>query len=349
MYQFVGISVRRKIGAIAITAIILILALTYVTTPPSHSTPLDGIPISDSVFVELVKPESDPVVYPQYPVVESTASITMKFDYSGFEKVNESVALSSSIEFISQIWYLSEFNFSIDTGWTNLDDVSWHFRFRDESVDVYSYVVVNAISGKVSYFSSVWPIGESPFLPNTSESQFANSSELEQLAITFFHQFNYSLSPHARYVGPNLRYNYAFHHIVFVISFTNVVNETLIDGRVNLYLDVEANAVLGFSYSWVHVDAIPKESIISPEQAKQFVRNHFKETINMSPFVIRSVTLLFDRISTGFGGIYRLGWIVSIDNEFVVRAKVDAKSGIIYDTGYRISADSVDVVVVTCI
>ncbi len=36
------------------------------------------------------------------------------------------------------------------------------------------------------------------------------------------------------------------------------------------------------------------------------------------------------------GDYYRLGWIVSIDNEFVALAKIDAISGVMYDVGYHI-------------
>ncbi|MHA1963529.1 MAG: hypothetical protein ACXACG_12305 [Candidatus Thorarchaeota archaeon] len=327
---------KRKVGALSIVVITLILTLVYILPFSSRQTTLEGIPVLESVFAELVESEPDPVVFPQYPVVETSTSITMKFDYTGFEKVNESVALTASIEFISQIWYLAEFNLLIDTGWTILDDETWRFRFIDGSVDVHTYVSVNAISGKVSHFTSVWPVYESPFLPNISESQFANSSELEQLAVDFFNLFNYSLSTHARYIGPNLRYDYALNHDVFVISFSNVVNGILIDGGVHLYLDVEANAILRFSYSWVHVDAIPKESIISREQARQYARSYLKETANISVFEIDSVTLLFHKTWSSLGHIYRLGWIVPIDSEYIVMVKVDAKSGTVYDVGYKI-------------
>jgi len=328
-----GSAVRRKVVVISIAVIILVLILVYFRPPSYHTTP-EGIPVLDSVFAELVDQDPDPVVFPQFPVVETPLSITMDCDYSQFEKVNESIALLASIEFSLKVWYLTEYNLTIDTDWTILDDEIWRFRFHDDSVDV--YVSVNSISGKVCGFSSVWPIGESPFLPNTSENQFANSSELEQLAIDFFNQFNYSLSPHARYIGPNLRYDYAFHHDVFVISFSNVVNNILIESGIHLRLDVEANAILSFSYTWVHVDALPIENIISLEQASQYARSYLTEEANISQFTINTVELLFDRTWTPVGDLYRLGWIVSIDSEYIVGLKIDAKSGFIYDIGYKV-------------
>ena len=147
---------RRKVGAIVITSIILILTLAYFSQPLSHQTRIDGIPVLNSVFAELVEAEPDSVVFPQFPVIETETSITMESDYDGLETVNESVAVITALEFISRIWYLSEINFSLNTGWTNLDDGSWHLKFNGADMD--TYLAVNTISGKVNSFVSVWPI-----------------------------------------------------------------------------------------------------------------------------------------------------------------------------------------------
>ncbi len=321
------------LSLIVLAGLIAPLLAVHVAGYPSHLATLRGVPVLDSVFAELVKSEPDPVVFPQYPVVETETSITMESDYDGLERVNESVAVSAALEFISRIWYLSEINFSINTGWTNLDDGSWHFNFL--GANVYTSVAVNAISGRVNYFSSVWPIDDSPFLPDTNGSRIATPAELEQLAFDFLYQFNYSLSPYARYVGPTLVYDHAFHHDVFMISFYNIVNGSLVEfSGVHLYFDVEASAILRFSYMWVHVDAIPKERIISPERAEQYAIDYLKGPMNLSvfEFEIRSTTLLFDRTWTPTGHEYRLGWIVSINSDYVASIHIDAKSGTPYST-----------------
>jgi hypothetical protein len=313
------------------TGFIIPLLAVHVVGYPTHGVILRGVPVLDSIFAELVELEPDPVVYPQSPVVETETSIRMESNYNNLVKVNESEAYSVALGFLSRIWYLSEINISedsVDGGWTILDDGVWSFRFFGESAEL--YVSVNAISGRVKEFTSIW-YNDSPFIPDTNESCFASSTKLEQFAFDFLNQFNYSLSPYARYVGPTLVYSHIHHHDVFQISFFNIVNDSLIwQNGIHLYLDVNASAIVEFIYEWVHIDAIPTESIISLEEAERSAVDYFRDT--ESVFEIRSTVLAFERMWSPSGYEYRLGWIVYINSSDVAAMHIDAKSGTLYNT-----------------
>ncbi len=320
------------ITLIVLAGLILPFVAVHVSGNPSHLVTLRGEPVTESIFAELVRSEPDPVVFPQFPVVETETSITMESDYDGLETVNESMAISAAVDFLSKVWYLADVNLSINTGWTTLDDGSWRFQFIGANLS--TYVGVNAMSGKVDSFASVWSSGSSPFIPDTNESNYATSDQVEQLASNFLRQFNYTLSPHALYVGPSIVYNYAFHHNVYRISFFNSVNDTLIeDSGVWLYMDLEAAAILEFSYWWVHVDRIPKERIISPIRAEQCAIDYLKGPENLSVFEILSTALIFHRTWTPTGYGYRLAWLVSIKSDYVSSLYLDAKTGTQYDMG----------------
>jgi hypothetical protein len=311
---------------------ILPIVAVHVSGNPSHLATLRGEPVTDSIFAELAWSEPDPVVFPQFPVVETETSITMESDYDGLEAVNESMAISAGLDFISKVWYLADINLSINTGWSILDDGSWRFQFIGANLS--TYVSVNAMSGKVDNFASLWSSGSSPFMPDTNESNYAASDQVEQLAFDFLRQFNYTLSPHALYVGPSIVYNYALHHNVYRISLLNYVNDIPIEhSGVWLDMDLEATAILEFSYWWVHVDRIPTESIISPIRAEQYAIDYLKGPENLSVFEIQSTILLFDRTWTQTGYIYRLAWLVSINSDYVKSVFLDAKTGIKYDIG----------------
>ena len=330
---------RQGLFIIFIFLIGLIIPVTAVNVAghPSHHATLSGEPVLDTVFAEIIKLEPDPVVFPQNPIVETETSISMKSDYTNLTKVNESDATSAALRFISKIWYLSdEFNFSeksIDNGWTILDDSVWRFRFFEENVEV--YVSVNAISGKVNEFASIWSY-DSPFIPDTDDSQFASSTQLEQLALDFLNQFNYTLTTYAKYVSPTLVYSHIHHQDVFRISFFNLVNESLIwQNGIHLYIDTNARAILQFSYSWVHIDAIPIGKIITPNEAEQAAVDYLKDTISALAFEIRSTVLTFEKMWTPSGQEYRLGWIVSINSDSLAAIHIDAKSGTPYDTSWH--------------
>ena len=320
------------IALIVLAGSTLPFVAVHVSGYPSHLAAPRGEPVTDSVFAELVWSEPDPVVFPQFPVVETETSITMRSEYDGLETVNESMAVSAAMNFISKVWYLTDINLSINNAWTDLDDGSWHFQFI--GADLYTYVGVNAMSGKVDSFASVWSSDSSPFMSDTNESSYSTSEEVEQLAFDFLQQFNYTLSPHAQYVGPSITYNYALHQNVYLISFLNIVDDTPIEhSGVWLYVDLEATAVLEFRYWWVHVDRIPTERIISPIRAEQNAINYLKGPMNLSVFEILSTVLFFDRTWTPIGLEYRLAWLVSVKSAYIGSIFFDAKTGTRYDVG----------------
>ena len=320
------------IALIVLAGSTLPFVAVHVSGYPSHLAIPRGEPVTDSIFAELVWSEPDPVVFPIFPVVETETSITMKSDYDGLETVNESAAISAAFHFVSKVWYLTGINLSINAGWTNLDDGSWHFQFI--GANLHTYVGVSAMSGKVDSFASVWSSDSSPFMSDTNESSYATSEEVEQLAFDFLQQFNYTLSPHAQYVGPSITYNYALHQNVYLISFLNIVDDTPIEhSGVWLDMDLEATAVLEFSYWWVHVDRIPTERIISPIRAEQNAINYLKGPMNLSVFEILSTVLFFDRTWTPIGLEYRLAWLVSVKSAYIGSIFLDAKTGTRYDVG----------------
>ncbi|MFX1369495.1 MAG: hypothetical protein ACFFAY_12930 [Promethearchaeota archaeon] len=325
------------LSLVLLIGLIIPITVVHVAGYPSHLAALRGQPIVDTFFAELVELEPDPVVFPQRPVVETETSIRMSSNYNDLVKVNESGAISAALGFISRIWYLSEINFSVDSvdmGWTRLDDGLWILRFLEDNVQV--YVDVHAISGKVSGFTSVWsPRSDSPFVPDADESLFASPMQVEEVAFDFLEQFNYSLSPYARYVLPTLVYSHVHNHDVFRISFFNMVNESLIwQNGLHLYIDTNASAILEFIYNWVHIDAIPTENIISPEKAERSAVNYLRELEAAVVFEIRSTVLVFEKMWTPSGYEYRLGWIVSINSDNIAAIHIDAKSGTPYDTAW---------------
>ncbi len=308
------------------------LLVVQVVGYPSHQATSQGVPVLDSVFADMVESEPDTVMFPAHPIVETDVSITMKSDYDDFLQVNESSAVSTALDFVSRIWYLSDMNVSYDNA-GGLDDGSWHLRFLGEDLRI--NVDVNAISGKVNYFSSVWPIGHSPFFLNQTESHFASTTKLEDLVYDFLDQFNYTLSPFAQYVGPTFVYDYILHHDVFKISFYNFVNGALIEyNGVHLFADVEASAILRFSYHWIHIDTIPTEDIISPERAEQSAIAYLEGPMNLTEYEIQATGLVFERVGTHPGHEYRLGWVVIIKSDFVASIHIDAKSETRYNMGF---------------
>ena len=313
------------------------LLVVQVVGFPSHQTALQGVPVLDSVFADMVESEPDTVMFPAYPIVETEASITMKSDYDDLLQVDESSAVSTALDFVSRIWYLSDKNVSYDnTG--GLDDGSWHLRFLGEDLRI--NVDVNAISGKVNYFSSVWSIGHSPFYLNQTESHFASTTSLEDLVYDFLDQFNYTLSPFAQYVSPTFVYDYILHHDVFKISFYNFVNGALIEHNgFHLFADVEASAILRFSYHWIHIDTIPTEDIIQPERAEQSALEYLEGPMNLTNNEIQATALVFERMGTVSGYEYRLGWIVIVNSDFVASIHIDAKSETRYNMGFYSAFD----------
>jgi len=321
---------------------------------PSHQTDPGGVPVSESAFADLVYTEPDPIVRPQNRIVETESSITMDCWYDSLVTVNETQAVSTALDFVSDIWYLSSMNFSLDTGWTYLDDTVWVLRFRAKTVDV--YIGVDAISGKISHFTSDWTTEESPFNTTAEESNRATKAQLEERALGFLERFNYSLSPQARYVGPNLSYDHGLRHDVFRLSFYNFVNDVLIGGRnvVRLVLDLEARAILKFRYQWVHINSIPTEGVIPAARAEEIAMEYLQNWTSIALTSIRATTLVFAPTWSPFGfghDRYRLSWIVSLDVEAVssvdldfIEVLVDAKSGTIYDSTKFVpqSPDSLD-------
>jgi hypothetical protein len=277
-------------------------------------------------------------MFPPYPVIETETSITMKSDYDGLEQVNKSVAASAALDFISQVWYLSTMNISYEYDKGGLDDGNWYLRFLGENLTI--TIGVNAISGKVDYFSPIWPIGRSPFIPNVNEDRYASTTEIEKSAFDFLYQFNYSLSPFARYVGPVTAYDYIHHHNVSRISLYNFVDGALIENNgVHLLIDLEASAILSFSYRWVFIDSIPTEKIISPERAEQFAIDYLVSTMNLSEYEIDATSLVFEMMWTPTGHEYRLGWIVVLHTDSIAAIHVDAKSGSFYNMGFSSTLD----------
>ncbi|MGV9170022.1 MAG: hypothetical protein ACOC38_08810 [Promethearchaeia archaeon] len=314
----------------------------------SHRTEPRGVPVSDSAFADLVYTEPDPIARPQNEIVETESSITMDCWYDSLVTVNETQAVSTALEFISDIWYLSAISFSLDTGWTRLDDTEWIFRFRAETVD--AYIGVDAISGKISHFTSRWTTEESPFNTTAEESNVATTDQLEDRTLDFLARFNYSLSPYAWYVGPNLSYNHGLHQDVFQLSFYNFVNGVLVQGGnvVRLVLDLEARAVLKFRYEWIHIDSIPTERIIPTARAEEIAVEYLRNRSLIAPTGIISTTLAFQITSVGPVGSmhtqYRLSWIVCVDidavssvNLDVMAVLVDAKSGTLYDSTHYVA------------
>ncbi|MGY5871661.1 MAG: hypothetical protein RTV72_05420 [Candidatus Thorarchaeota archaeon] len=308
---------------------------------PTPIATLKGEPIIDTIFQDLVSQVPDAVMFPQYPIIETETSITMNSDYRNLDFVNESLASSKALEFISHVWYLSECNFSKEISWTNLYDGNWNFKFISSNISV--YIGINAISGKVNDFVSSWEDENSPFILNTNEDNFANTTEIEQLAFDFLERFNYTLSSDAQYVGPTLIEHKVFHHDVFHISFFHVVNGTYIEhSAVHLDIDVEARAVLAFSYWWVNINALPIENIITTDRARDVAIDYLTGLMNVSEFDVQSTSLIFDRTWTPTGQEYRLSWKVFIESEYIGYIIINAKSGSIYGTGIKgIESESV--------
>ena len=316
---------------ISVGLTIPLLAVLVVGYPSHQATP-QGVPVINTAFSNLVNSEPDAVMLPAFPIVETETSITMRSDYDTLVQLNESSAVFAALNFISKIWYLSDTNVSYDNS-GGLDEGSWHLRFFGDNLTI--IIDVNAISGKVDYFSSSWPTEHSPFLPSQDESRFANTTELEELVFDFLYQLNYTLSPFARYIGPTLVYDYILHHEVYAISFYNFVNRALIEyNGVHLIADIEANAILRFSYRWINIDAIPMENIISPERAEQSAREYLEGPMNLKEYEIQATVLVFERVGTHPSHEYRLGWVVIVKSEFVTSIHIDAKGDYHYNMGF---------------
>jgi hypothetical protein len=324
---------------VLVTLISLIFSISLVIPPILVATipyspdklALSGTPVNETSFADLVSSIPDPVVFTQYDV-QSDVSVHMRAEYKGLETVNESAAIAISMDFLERIPYLSEANLTINEGWTLLDNGVWGFQFHGVNGSV--YVSVNAISGKIISFSS-----NNEFLPQTQEGVLS-IADYEQIAQEFLLEFNYTLSEHARYVGPKVEYNRVYWRDMCTLIFYNVVNGIYIEGNgVFFALEPDTGALVEFGYRWVQIDDIPLEDTISSEYAMSkalaYVSNHTGPSGVSVTYRVTYTVMMFEHMWTPLGHEYRLGWIVYLTSNpsTITSVHIDAMSGVHYNTG----------------
>jgi hypothetical protein len=327
-------------AALLISLILLGILLPFLAVSVLKATAtvaeLPGIPVTQTVFADLVSEVPDPVMLPEGTFTETENSFVMRIDYDDIPRVSNATAVEAASNFMVEVSYLTSENLTLDAERTDVsgfDQTLWRLWFVGDRMEV--SICVNALSGKVTRFSPRWH-NSSPFQgpPNVN---LLSMDELEEKAVQFLKDTNYSLSENARYVGPILGDHYGLlDYDVVSLSFFNVIDEAVVwhnsfyrgpsysIGPLSLALDPETGEVLDFQYNWIHVSQLPTDEVIESGLAEQVAANHLFDRRNVNIQVLVTA-LVFERIRSYPISEFYLCWVVYTESsQGLVEVHVDA-------------------------
>lgn len=290
---------------------------------PAYQLEFSGEPIEDTAFVNISSSDYNTAMLPGGDVMADDGGVRLILDYSSHEKINQTTAIESVLLFSKNLSYLEGQNVTLDTGWTRLGPTGWAFRFL--GTDFAIYAGVNAFTGRVKEFKTIWQ-GPSPYVRDFNGTNPMTQGEIEEHALVFFQSYGFSLHESAMYQNPVVEYDISFlSHYVYSLRFFNVINETLVSGNVvELNLDLESGEMVGFSYSWTHIPNIPIHNSIESQEAEKVAGNYINSLPTTVDFRIDSSVRVFRNFITGSILDYRLTWAVSVTSERIGTVYVDA-------------------------
>lgn len=300
---------------------------------------MGGTPVEDSVFDEIVTQVQDEAMLPGGAAGPTLDGIRLPIDYSGLERIDESVAAETMLQFAAQSSYLTDQNLTRDVVWTWDNPTCWPLRFFGPNVTVYG--AVNAFSGKVIDFQIAWDYshGSSPYWREYNGTDPMPKAEVEAHALEFLKNNNYTLDAHSRYLGPLVeRGSQYVSQYVYKLRFFDIISEVLVWGNViELDLDIETGEVVSFHYHWVFVSSISTLGSMSRGWAETLALNHLR-VLNEPVASVESSVLLLIGIGSGD---YRLTWVVSVDSERAGSVCLDAVTGEVLGVGYHMLASPI--------
>jgi hypothetical protein len=219
---------------------------------------LPGIDVNESAFAELINETPSVAVYPQTYVVKSEKPFVIEVDYRDSQLLSESMAKRMAWEFLERVLPPDQLSqLVVDDPCTTLFGVlpRWMFLFANSTVpnSFVAFVTVNAISGDIIGYA-----GE-PLLP---QGRIDNKSAAEAAAVAILKELGYQIPAHSRYRVENFSMNKEFYRF----SFEQAVGPVLIDwvGWFSVLLDTESGGIREFRISWIEIDHVPTDGIISP-------------------------------------------------------------------------------------
>lgn len=320
-------------GFIAFSAILLFIlgllipiVVTDVMGVPTHQATIEGNSIADSVFNEISSQNQVDPMFPGEAAISTSDGVRMVADYSKLERINESSAIASALQFANSSSYLAGQNLTLDTGWTRLDPTYWTLRFFGNNTTV--YVTLNAFSGAVIDFQIRWK-GPSPYVRDYNGTDSMTESEIEGHALAFLRNHNYSLSQQSIYTGPQLEYDIDYlTDYVYTLRFFDVINMTMVWGNiVQINLDIKTGDMVGFAYSWTFISSINTQDSISSQRAEGIALNYVNGLEKAGTVSVVSSVLILSKIRSTPFTEYRLMWAVSLDSERVGKVLLDGVSG----------------------
>ncbi|MDF1540001.1 MAG: hypothetical protein P1Q69_13980 [Candidatus Thorarchaeota archaeon] len=328
---------RKENGCIgAVLVFLLVLGLLVpilvvsVTGLPTNQMMLVGEPIENTTFSSISSDAPNEAMLPGGIIHSEESGVYMIRNTSDLTTVNQSIAIDSFLSFSDNFSYnfsyLTNQNLTIDSGWTRLDPTAWVFRFIGNDVDVYANI--NPFTGKVVEFHSRWH-GPSPYVREYNGTNPMTKDDIEESALSFLNDFDYSLNPNARYIGPEVEYDIGFvSHYVYSLRYFNVINETIVWGNVvTLHLDIKTGEIVDFSYSWTYIPSIPMQNSISSQLAESSAANYIAGLSEPTEARIQSSSLIFGNgIGEDGDGTYRLVWAVTVASDTIGTIFVDAIS-----------------------
>jgi hypothetical protein len=335
-----------------LSGIILPCIIVFAEGALTNEVQLPGVPVETTAFSVLISDRPDPVMLPEGEYIKTGESFFMNVNYDNLSRVSSTLAENSALDFLEKISYLKNENLTLDveqSDITGFDNSLWRIQFLGGCVKV--SVLVNALSGKVVSIEPVWQY-QFPFNITSDINRHLSRNALEQKAIQFLNDNNYTLTENARYFGPTLGNHYGFFdHDVYSLSFYNVIRGAVVwwkdsykgpldsMGPLSLALDPETGAILHFQYEWMHVSEIPIVKMIRPALAEQIAAEYISVNRNASPQIQASI-LLFERIDAYPQSEFRLCWAVYTNSNFgPMTIHIDALDGSVITFGGYIAVN----------
>jgi len=320
----------------------MLVPVIVVGVTPSHLVTMGGTPIQDSVFNEIATQVQDEAMLPGGAAGPTLDGIRLPIDYSGLERVDESVAAETMLQFAAQSSYLTDQNLTRVVVWTWDNPTCWPLRFFGPNVTVYG--AVNAFSGKVIDFQIAWDYshGSSPYWREYNGTDPMSKAEVEAHALEFLKNNNYTLDGHSRYLGPLVERGIQYvSQYVYTLRFFDIINEVLVWGNViELNLDIDTGEVVDFQYHWVFVSSISILGSMSSGWAETIAFNHLR-ALNEPVASLESSVLLVMEDASGVSNDYRLIWVVSVDSDNVGEVYLDAVTGEVLSVSYYMLASPI--------
>ncbi len=308
-----------NLGVVFALALVTLLGFMFPIavseTIGSHEVAFEGIPIADTIFSEVVSRTPDPVMLPGGEVNRTQDTLYMRADYSPLVKVNLTQATNRARAFLSLVPYLSNRTLTpAETGYiSDYNQGTWSVRFVVDEVSV--LVSVNAISGKITGFSTGWTSeAPNPDQRDVATAKILGVGAVEASALQFLKSINYTLSPYTKVVPPVLDTSPVdFRGGYFDLRFYCVMNDTLIEGNeVSLHLDMVTGEVLAFHYSWTYFRQVPTEGVVSASAAERAALAYIDEIRNYTDVRVRSSMLFLENTGRTMpnGSDFRLEWML---------------------------------------